>query len=96
MNDVDKNTVDELKLKVRKLMDMYEETRNHNIQLREENENLKKELKQKDTELANFEERYTNMKLAKSIASVESPHDVKIKINRIVREIDKCIALLNK
>ena len=96
MDDVDKNTVDELKVKVRKLMDLYESSKADNVQLKKENESLKKELQQKETQLATFEERFSNMKLAKSIASVESPQDAKIKINRIVREIDKCIALLNK
>ena len=30
------------------------------------------------------------------IDAAGSNHDAKIKVNRIVREIDKCIALLNK
>lgn len=96
MDNVDKNTVDELKVKVRKLIELYEGSKDHNVQLQKENENLKKELKQKESKIASLEERFSNMKLAKGIASVETPHDAKIKINRIVREIDKCIALLNK
>ena len=96
MDNVDQNTVDEVKVKVRKLMELYEKSKSHNVQLQRENENLKNELKQKESEIASFKEKFSNMKLAKSIASVESPHDAKIKINRIVREIDKCIALLNK
>jgi len=96
MDNVDKNTVEELKEKVRRLMNLYESSKSQNVQLQKENENLKKELEQRESEIASFEERYTNIKLAKSLASTESPHDAKIKINRIVREIDKCIALLNK
>ena len=96
MDNVDKNTVEELKVKVRRLMDLYESSRSHNVQLQQENENLKKELEQKKSEIASFEEKYTNIKKNKNLASAESPHDAKIKINRIVREIDKCIALLNK
>ncbi|MGM0530219.1 MAG: hypothetical protein ACQER7_02570 [Bacteroidota bacterium] len=96
MENVDQNTVDELKVKVRKLMELYERSKSHNIQLQEENENLKKELERKKAEIAGYEEKYNNLKLAKSLASAESPHEAKIKINRIVREIDKCIALLNK
>ena len=77
-------------------MGFYEESRSHNEMLLQENENLNHALKQKEKELADLKEKYSHMKAAKSIASVESPHDAKIKINRIVREIDKCIALLNK
>jgi hypothetical protein len=40
---------------------------------------------------------YNNLKIAKSLdISIASSHDAKLKVNRIVREIDKCIALLNK
>ena len=96
MDHVDQNTVEELKWKVKQLMDQYENIKSHNGQLLEENKNLKKELKQKDIELANCQDKLSKRKLAASMASVDSPHDAKIKINRIVREIDKCIALLNK
>jgi hypothetical protein len=40
---------------------------------------------------------YNNLKIAKSLdASISNSHEAKLKVNRIVREIDKCIALLNK
>jgi len=38
-----------------------------------------------------------DLKFAKSLAGGnEDSHEAKIKINRLVREIDKCISLLNK
>lgn len=38
-----------------------------------------------------------DLKFAKSLAGAnEDSHEAKIKINRLVREIDKCISLLNK
>ena len=38
-----------------------------------------------------------DLKFAKSLAGgSEDSHEAKIKINRLVREIDKCISLLNK
>jgi phage shock protein A len=50
-----------------------------------------------EKKLTDTEEKYNNIKLAKTIISVEdNAHDAKIKMNRIVREIDKCIALLNR
>jgi hypothetical protein len=37
------------------------------------------------------------LKFAKTLAGTnEDSHEAKIKINRLVREIDKCISLLNK
>jgi len=44
-----------------------------------------------------IENKYESLKLAKIIApSSTDSHDAKIKLNRIVREIDRCISLLNK
>jgi len=96
MDNDGKYTVHELKSRVEKLMELHEASRSENVRLNNENEQLKKELKQKEEELAGCQEKMSNMELAKGIASAESSHDAKIKINRIVREIDRCIALLNK
>lgn len=96
MDNDGKHTVHELKSKFEKLVELHEASKSENVRLNNENEQLKKELKQKDEELAGCREKLSNMELAKGIASGESNHDAKIKINRIVREIDRCIALLNK
>jgi hypothetical protein len=41
--------------------------------------------------------KFEDLKFAKSLAGTnEDSHEAKIKINRLVREIDKCISLLNK
>ncbi len=90
------NVVEELKQKVESLIELYENSKQQINHLQEENNKLKNQIKQKDTELANLKEKYSRLELAKSIASSETTHDAKIKINRIVREIDNCISLLNK
>lgn len=96
MDNDGKYTVHELKSRVKKLMELHEAYKAENVQLHDENERLKKELQQKEEDLAGCREKLSNMELAKGLASSESTHDAKIKINRIVREIDRCIALLNK
>jgi len=96
MDNEGQNTVHELKTKVHTLMQLHESYKSENVQLREENQKLKKELQQKEDELVGCQQKLSNMELAKALASAESNHDAKIKINRIVREIDRCIALLNK
>jgi len=41
--------------------------------------------------------KFEDLKFAKSlVGGNEDSHEAKIKINRLVREIDKCISLLNK
>lgn len=90
------NTVTDLKQKTRQLIALYEKAKHENLQLQNENKQLKDQIKQKEAEYSSLKEDYTKLELAKSLASVDSAHDAKIKINRIVREIDNCIALLNK
>jgi predicted nuclease with TOPRIM domain len=90
------NVVEELKQKIESLIELYENSKQQISHLQEENNKLKNQINQKDTELANLKEKYSRLELAKSIASSETTHDAKIKINRIVREIDNCISLLNK
>jgi predicted nuclease with TOPRIM domain len=96
MDDDYQKIIEELKLKIHKLVDLYQNSEQEKIQLQEENTKLNNKLKQKDAEFSNLKEKYSRIELAKSIASSDSTHDAKIKINRIVREIDNCIALLNK
>jgi len=96
MDNAGQNTVHELSSKIKTLMDLHEGLKAENARLHEKNQQLEKELKQKEGELATCREKVSTMEVAKGIASAESTHDAKIKINRIVREIDNCIALLNK
>jgi chromosome segregation ATPase len=96
MDNAGQNTVHELSSKIKTLMDLHEGLKAENARLHEKNQQLEEELKQKEGELATCREKVSTMEVAKGIASAESTHDAKIKINRIVREIDNCIALLNK
>ncbi len=89
--------INELREQVEQLMILHEEQRAENEKLREEKRALGKELEVKVFKISDLQKKYENLKIAKTItASSEDAHETKIKINRIVREIDRCIALLNK
>jgi chromosome segregation ATPase len=89
--------LDHLKHKIEKVFNLYERLKTENAALAKEKDELKKALKDKESELEFIKNKYNKLKLAKSIlASTGDKHDAKIKINGIVREIDKCIALLNR
>ncbi|MDI3527783.1 MAG: hypothetical protein PWR03_1966 [Tenuifilum sp.] len=97
MNDTSSNIIENIKHKVQTLVLMYEKVRQENDQLKAQVAELEAKLKDKDNACAELEERYTRLKLAKALKSGElDVHEAKIKVNRIVREIDRCIALLNK
>lgn len=97
MEEVQKDIVNSLKNKVEKLLTLYNNLEAENSKVKSETEELSLQLKNKESEIEFLTNKYNKLKLAKNlVASTEDSHDAKIKINRIVREIDKCIALLNR
>jgi hypothetical protein len=89
--------LDEFKVKLDKLIGLNLRLKNEKLVLVEEQFQLKEQIRLlalKNSELVKKEE---DLKFAKSLlGAVDDSHEAKIKINRLVREIDKCIALLNK
>jgi hypothetical protein len=86
-----------LKNNILKIKDLHTNSIVENNKLKEEIKRLTVEIEQKEKENKQIENKYESLKLAKIIApSSTDSHDAKIKLNRIVREIDRCISLLNK
>jgi uncharacterized protein YlxW (UPF0749 family) len=77
---------------------MYEEQKSKAIDLQKQNLELQKDVEKLEEELGDLDNKYENLKIAKVLSSLpgEDVHETKIQVNRIVREIDKCIALLNR
>ena len=72
-------------------------------QLRSDLERTSQKLVQTQDALSGYEAKITaleeankTIKIAKSLTGAEESTEAKLKINALVREIDKCIALLNK
>ncbi len=92
-----KKIIENIDLKINKLINLYNQTKIDNLNLQKNNEMLKVLLEKKENNLKELEEKIKLMNISKSVDS--SQGDVKatrLKINEYVREIDKCIALLNK
>jgi hypothetical protein len=88
------NSIEE---KIKTLIILHKELKGENQNLFSENNELKSAIRLKEIELKELQSRYEQLKLAKLLATgSEDVHEAKLKVNRIVREIDKCIALLNK
>ena len=89
--------INQLKGKVREIVAGYEKLKLDNDRLSKENNGLNEIVKSKQKEILNFEKKIDTLKVAKTVVmSAEDKHEARLKVNRIVREIDKCIALLNK
>lgn len=89
--------VSSLEEKFNKLLSVLNQLKADNTQLSEELNNVKHAMELKDIELKELNEKHENLKLARLLVNgSEDVHSAKLKVNKIVREIDKCIALLNK
>lgn len=87
--------VNNLLEKTSRLVEKHQKTLSENEQLSLEVLKLKEELTQRNQQIAALEDNLKLLKLAKSVDN-ESTKDVKLKINEMVREIDKCIAKISR
>ena len=86
-----------IKGKIQSAKERMREQTNENTQLKQKNEDLQQLIQQKQSLIDELEEKNQRLSMVKSIvANDQDSHDARIQINRIVREIDKCIALLNR
>ncbi len=97
MENKDDNMIIGLRAKIKKIITLFEKEKEKCRILEKKNQEFEKQVNNLKQEQEKLTIQYNNLKLAKSIeASGLSNHDAKLKVNTIVREIDKCIALLNK
>jgi hypothetical protein len=93
----DHNMIIKLRLKIKKIITLFEKEKEKCRILQNQNKDYEAQINNLKQEQEKLTIQYNNLKLAKSIESSGlSNHDAKLKVNTIVREIDKCIALLNK
>ncbi len=96
MESIENQLTFSLKEKIKILISMLEKSEEERYKLQKEKLQLSEQIKLKTIAFEELERRYETLKLAKAIlGSGENSHDARIRVNRIVREIDKCIALLN-
>ncbi len=83
--------------KLDKLINLHLRMKEEKQLLTEEQSQLNEQIRILTVRNEELIKKIEELKFAKSLLGAEDdPHEAKLKINRIVREIDKCIALLNK
>ena len=89
--------LNDFKEKLDKLIRYTLKMKSENRLLLEEQARLKEQISLLNMKNEELQRKIEELKFAKSmLGGEENSHEAKIKINRLVREIDKCIALLNK
>ena len=92
-----KNIVNNIEIKLGKFIAKYEQIKQEKLLLQQENEASIAALELKEKEVLSLQEKIKLMNISKSVdASKQEVKETRLKINEYVREIDKCIALLNK
>ena len=91
-----KDIVNNIEVKLVKFIDKYELIKKEKLLLQQENNASVAALESKEKEILDLQEKIKLMNISKSgDASKQEVKETRLKINEYVREIDKCIALLN-
>lgn len=93
-----KDLVENIESKVNKIISLYNFLKKEKEEILEKNKTLKSEVEDRDKDIKMLEEKIKLLRITKSVSTldVEKNKESRQKINEYVREIDKCIALLNK
>lgn len=96
MTKEDSTLLHTLETRVRQLILQYGELEKENQELRQMLEQAKKDLAREQENAEKLRKDYANLKLARMMElGGDDVKDAKSRLSQLVREVDKCIALLN-
>ncbi len=86
-----------LNKKIEELFERYNDLRTKNRDLKNENDTLKRYIEERELKIRDLEKRYERIKISGALMGEgEGAAEARKKINELVREIDRCVALLNR
>ena len=92
-----KTIINNIEVKVGKLIAKYDQLNAEKLDLQRNNNTLNVRLQEKECQIVALQDKVKLMNISKSVDTTkEDVKATRLKINEYVREIDKCIALLNK
>jgi len=88
----------ELRNKVEKLINLHQQLVKEQQQLQISQQQLIQTLSEKEKQITDLEEKNKVIKMAQVMSgnNDQNTRDIKLKINEYIREIDKCLALINR
>ena len=87
--------INELNFKIDKLIKLYISSLEQNKSLESKIQDLQSELENLQIENKDLNNKLKTTRVASAISEGNGSYEAKMRINQLVREIDKCIALLN-
>ncbi len=92
-----KTIINNIEVKLGKLIEKLNQLQLEKSDLQESNTTLKAKLQEQEQQISALQDKVRLMNISKSVdVDQEDVKATRLKINEYVREIDKCIALLNK
>ncbi|MFT6849233.1 MAG: chromosome segregation ATPase [Sphingobacteriales bacterium] len=87
--------IEDIERKISRLVDRYSKVEEENLKLRTEKQDMLDIIDQHKVEIEKLNNDKRIVKLAKTLSETdEDTVDLKVKISKYVREIDKCLTLL--
>ena len=97
MTEEEKKLLSTFEARLRHLIYLQDELKRENAELKQLLEEEKSELEKARAEYKALESSYTDLKTATTISLNGSDvKETKLRLSKLVREVDKCIALLNE
>ncbi|MDR0961204.1 MAG: hypothetical protein LBM62_01395 [Mediterranea sp.] len=97
MTDAERNRLSTFEARLRHLIYLYEELKRENDVLKQQLRNEQEAYDKMQDDYKTLETDYTNLKTAMAISLNGSDvHRTKLRLSKLVREVDKCIALLKQ
>ena len=87
--------ISKLEQQIQKLIHLHQQSLDENKQLSATNKALTEKTTYQNKLIAELEEKYKAVKLAQSIKSGGGNEELKLKIDNYIKEIDRCLTLLN-
>ena len=91
-----KELVTKIDEQVLELLGQHRTLKSKYIDLQENNVEFQESIKNQKNEIEVLKEQIVKLKIAKSLIDKEGSTEVKVKIEKLLREIDKCVGLLNQ
>ena len=92
-----KTIINSIEAKLLNLINNFNKIQKENSDLQKNNYALNERLQEKERLIANLQDKVKLMNISRSVDSdSEDVKATRLKINEYIREIDRCIALLNK
>lgn len=97
MTDEEKKLLSTFEARLRHLIFLHDELKRENSELKQLLANKEAEYEKLQANYASLDKSYTDLKTAMAISLNGSDiKETKLRLSKLVREVDKCIALLNE